>query len=177
MGAPYIYDISSLKVNNLTFILLTWKKLWAPNNASKQQMGFNSGFKGLNSTIIFRESLLITRFSQQRASLSFIRWKTEFGKGKGKIHPRTGHESPEGAYRHGCTLSLPSAFSGLEWTAPRPAALPPGKKIDTYCTGDWVGNRVGQDRCGKSRAHRDSIPDRPTSSDAPNESKFDLNYR
>ena len=31
----YIYDISRLKVNNLTLILLTWRKLWAPNNASK----------------------------------------------------------------------------------------------------------------------------------------------
>jgi len=47
MGAPYIYDISSLKVNNLTLILVTWRKWWAPNNASKWQMGFNSGFKGL----------------------------------------------------------------------------------------------------------------------------------
>jgi len=35
MGAPYIYDISSLKVNNLTFILLMWRKWWARNNASK----------------------------------------------------------------------------------------------------------------------------------------------
>jgi len=26
MGAPYIYDISSLKLNNLTLILLTWRK-------------------------------------------------------------------------------------------------------------------------------------------------------
>jgi len=26
MGAPYIYDISSLKVNSLTLILLTWRK-------------------------------------------------------------------------------------------------------------------------------------------------------
>jgi hypothetical protein len=26
MGAPYIYDISSLKVNDLTLILLTWGK-------------------------------------------------------------------------------------------------------------------------------------------------------
>jgi len=26
MGAPYIYDISSLKVNNLTLILPTWRK-------------------------------------------------------------------------------------------------------------------------------------------------------
>jgi len=26
MGAPYIYDISSLKVNNLTLTLLMWGK-------------------------------------------------------------------------------------------------------------------------------------------------------
>ena len=26
IGAPYIYDISSLRVNDLTLILLTWKK-------------------------------------------------------------------------------------------------------------------------------------------------------
>jgi hypothetical protein len=51
MGAPYIYiyiyDISSLSAKVLTFILLTWRKWLAPNNASRQQMGFNSGFKGL----------------------------------------------------------------------------------------------------------------------------------
>jgi len=35
MGAPYIYDISSLKGNNLTLILPTWRKWWASNNASK----------------------------------------------------------------------------------------------------------------------------------------------
>jgi len=35
MGAPYICDISSLKVNNLTLILLTWRKWWPSNNASK----------------------------------------------------------------------------------------------------------------------------------------------
>jgi len=47
MGAPYIYDIGSLRVNDLTFILLTWRIWLAPNNASRQQMGFNSAFKGL----------------------------------------------------------------------------------------------------------------------------------
>jgi len=26
IGAPYIYDISSLRVNDLTLILLTWRK-------------------------------------------------------------------------------------------------------------------------------------------------------
>jgi hypothetical protein len=48
MGAPYIYDNSSLRVNDLTLILLTWRKWLVPNNASREQMGFNSGFKGLN---------------------------------------------------------------------------------------------------------------------------------
>jgi hypothetical protein len=33
----------------LTLILLTWRIRWAPNNASKWQMGFNSAFKGLNA--------------------------------------------------------------------------------------------------------------------------------
>ena len=48
MSYIYIYDISSLRVNDLTLILLTWRK-WTPNNASKWQMGFNSAFKGLNT--------------------------------------------------------------------------------------------------------------------------------
>ena len=52
IGTPYIYiyiyDINSLRVNDLTLILLTWRKRWNPNNASKRQMGFNSAFKGLN---------------------------------------------------------------------------------------------------------------------------------
>ena len=32
----------------LTLMLLTWRIWWAPNNASKWQVGFNSAFKGLN---------------------------------------------------------------------------------------------------------------------------------
>jgi hypothetical protein len=44
----------------LTLILLTWKIRWAPNNASKQQMGFNSAFKGLRSgsNHVFLESFV-----------------------------------------------------------------------------------------------------------------------
>ena len=34
IGAPYKYDVSNLRVNDLTLILLTWRKWWA-NNASK----------------------------------------------------------------------------------------------------------------------------------------------
>ena len=47
----YIYDISDLMVNDLTLILLTWRK-WCANNASKQQIGFNSGFKGLTCIML-----------------------------------------------------------------------------------------------------------------------------
>jgi hypothetical protein len=49
-GTPCIYDIRSLRVSDLTLILLTWRKFGA-NNVSKWQMGFNSTFKGLNSVI------------------------------------------------------------------------------------------------------------------------------
>ena len=49
----YIYDISSLRVNDLTLILLTWRKWWTPNNASKWQMGFNSAFEGLSYMQIY----------------------------------------------------------------------------------------------------------------------------
>ena len=34
----------------LTLILLTWRIRWAPNKASKWQMGFNLAFKVLNTT-------------------------------------------------------------------------------------------------------------------------------
>ena len=40
-------------LQTLTFILLMRRIWWAPNNASKWQMGFNSAFKGLNFTFKF----------------------------------------------------------------------------------------------------------------------------
>ena len=47
-------------------------------------------------------------------------------KGKGKIHPRTDHEGPEGEYRYNSTLSLTSALDGVAGQRHAPAALPPG---------------------------------------------------
>ena len=38
-----------LGLKTLTLNLLTWKIWWAPNNASRWQMGFNSAYKGLIS--------------------------------------------------------------------------------------------------------------------------------
>jgi len=40
-------------VGGLTLILLTWEIWWAPNNASKWQMRFNSAFKALTNKRIF----------------------------------------------------------------------------------------------------------------------------
>jgi hypothetical protein len=36
---------------SLTLILLMWRIRWAPNNASRWQIGFNLAFKGLNWTV------------------------------------------------------------------------------------------------------------------------------
>ena len=43
-------------------------------------------------------------------------------------------------------------------SAPHFGRLYPRKRAGTHCTGGWVGPRVGLDRCGKPRPHRDSIP-------------------
>ena len=53
-----------------------------------------------------------------------------------------------------------------------PAALLPGKRPGTYVTGSLVRPRADMDGCGKSRPHRDPIPDRPFRS----ESLYRLRY-
>jgi len=53
-------------------------------------------------------------------------------------------------------------YKGVRGKRHAPAALYPRKRRGTHCTGGWVVSRVGLDRCGKSRQHRDSIPG-PTS--------------
>jgi hypothetical protein len=47
--------------------------------------------------------------------------------GKGKGHPRTGHEGPEREYRYSFTLPLTSALDGRGFQRHAPAALPAGK--------------------------------------------------
>jgi hypothetical protein len=64
---------------------------------------------------------------------------------KGKGLPRTGHEDPEGVYRYNFSLSLTSALDGVGDQRHAPAALPPGRRPSTQCTGAWVGLRAGLD--------------------------------
>jgi hypothetical protein len=56
---------------------------------------------------------------------------------------------------------MTSALDGGGWSASGPGHVYPGERPGTHCTGGWVGPRAGLDGCGKSRPHRDSIPDRP----------------
>ena len=46
------------------------------------------------------------------------------GKVKGKFHPRTSHEGPEGEQRYSSTLSLTSALDGVSGQRHAPASLP-----------------------------------------------------
>jgi hypothetical protein len=45
--------------------------------------------------------------------------------GRGKVHPRRGHEGPEGEYRYSSTLSLTSALDGGQWLTSRPGRFTP----------------------------------------------------
>ena len=95
------------------------------------------------------------------------------GKGKGKVHPRTDHEGPEGEQRHSSTLSLTLTLDGLGGQRHVPAALPPGKGPGIYCTGGWVGPRAGLDGCGEiSPPTGIRSPDLPARS----ESLYQLRY-
>ena len=69
-----------------------------------------------------------------KLSLSWSKFKfTDFHimllyiKGKGKVHPRTGHEGPQGEQMYSSTLSSTSALDGVGGQRHVPAALPPGK--------------------------------------------------
>ena len=47
-------------------------------------------------------------------------------KGKGKVHPSTGHDGPKGE-KYSSTLSLTSALDGGGWSTPRPGRFTPEK--------------------------------------------------
>jgi len=66
---------------------------------------------------------------------------------KDKVHPRRGHEGPEGEYSS--TLSLTSALDGVGGQRHAPAALPPGK--NRYPLYRRLGGPQGRSGgCGKS---------------------------
>jgi len=88
---------------------------------------------------------------------------------RGWLGSRTGldvlendHEGPVREQRYSCTLSLTAALDRVGGQLHAPTALPPGKRPGIHFTGACVGPRVGLDRCGKSRSHRDLIAEPPS---------------
>ena len=80
------------------------------------------------------------------------------GEGKGKGHPRTGHEGPDGRYTYSSTLSLTSAPDGVGGQSHAPAALSPGKtRYPLYRRLGGAQGWSGQAR-KISPPHRFSIP-------------------
>jgi hypothetical protein len=76
------------------------------------------------------------------------------GDSKGKVHPRTRHEGPEGEYSF--SLSLTSVLHGMGGQGHASAALPPGKTL--YPLYRRLGGPQGlSGQVRKSRFRRDSI--------------------
>ena len=87
-----------------------------------------------------------------------ITWHIHTLCGKGKVHPRTGHEGPKGKQRYSSTLSLTSALDGSGWSMPRPSSFTPGKDpILIVWEAGWAPGLV---RMGSENLvpHWDSIP-------------------
>ena len=79
-------------------------------------------------------------------------------KGKDTVHPRTGHEGPEGEQMYSFTLPATSALDGDGWSTPRPVRFtraPPPERPVTHCI-RWLGGPQG--RSGRVRKIWDSIP-------------------
>ena len=70
--------------------------------------------------------------------------------GKGKGHPRTGHEGPEGEWMYSFTLPSTSGGGCGQVVNDTPRPLYPQERPGAHCIEGWVGPRAGVDRCGKS---------------------------
>jgi hypothetical protein len=87
------------------------------------------------------------------------------GKIKGKDHPRTYDEGPEGEYRYRSTLSITSDLDRGKWSTPRPGNFAQ-ERPGTHFVKGWVGLRAGLDGCGKLAPTGIRSPDRPDCSES-----------
>ena len=86
------------------------------------------------------------------------------GKGKGKVHPRTGHVGREGEWRYSCTLSLTSALVGGGWSTPRPGRFTPAKDPVPILLGGPQGQSGRVRKISPPTGIR--FPDRPSRSES-----------
>jgi len=68
--------LSSLLFLNLA--LLTWRIWWAPNNASRWLLGFNSVFEGLNHLLLLSSSNLLTTIGSYPRGFQLVTFLTNY---------------------------------------------------------------------------------------------------
>jgi hypothetical protein len=102
-----------------------------------------------------------------------VKFVNSKGKGKGKLHPRTGHEGPEGEQKYNSTLSLTSAVDSGGWSTPRPGRFTPAER-DAVPTVQEAGCAPGPVWTGAENLASTGIrsPERPARS----ESLYRLSY-
>jgi hypothetical protein len=70
---------------------------------------------------------------------SRVKQRSNLCKGKSTVHPRTGHEGPEGDYIGSSTLSFTSSLDGCWWSKSRPCHCTPGKYPVPVIKQAWYG--------------------------------------
>ena len=98
-------------------------------NPSVSQGGVNSKFSpdrwDSNCNVLFNALIVLRRDKRHR--------------GKGKGHPRTGHEAPEGEQIYSFTFPSTSALDGGWVVNATPRPFYPGERPGTRCIRSWVG--------------------------------------
>jgi hypothetical protein len=98
-------------------------KIWCPNQNVFQAI-YDKLSQCLGPELFSKSGCHCTTFVPLAHYCSCI--KRSNGKGKG--HPRTGHEGPEGKHRYRSTLSLTSALDGCGCLMPRSGFFTPGEE-------------------------------------------------
>jgi len=88
-----------------------------------------------------------TRYISRKPVTRFEHGTGEFNV-KGKIHPITDHEDPEGKYKYSVNLSLTSVIDGSGWSALRPVWFTAGIAPAAHCVGGWENHSARLDGCG-----------------------------
>jgi hypothetical protein len=95
-------------LGRLTLILLMWKIRWAPNNASKWEMGFNSAFKGLITSLSPRRP----GFNPRPVHVGFVEDKVA----PKQISLRVLRVFPLSVQFHCCTMLIHSSITNATYS-------------------------------------------------------------